>query len=165
MTPPWPTWTMRSAPSRPHRNTPVRFTSMTACHCASDILEWIAPSWALRSRASRVIPALFTSTSKRLKSATTASNVLMTCASCVTSSDVAARPYAARFAGGAGFLERRGVAVEGRDIGAALRERERHRPPDATGRARDDHDFLSELHGSLYCTANTGAEMFIVPGP
>ena len=58
---------------------------MTACHCASDILEWIAPSWALMSSASRVMPALFTSTSKRLNSAAIASKVLTTCASWVTS--------------------------------------------------------------------------------
>ena len=40
-------------------------------------------------------------------------------------------------------------------------KRERHRAPDAAGRARDDHDLLSKLHVSLYCTANTGAEIFI----
>ena len=164
MRPPLPSWTMRSAPSRPHRKTPVRFTSMTACHCASDILEWIAPSWALTSRASRVMPALFTSTSKRLKSATIASKRLDDLRFLGDVDDVAARAHAARFAGGARLLERLGIAVERRDFGAAFRERERHRPPDATGRARDDHDLLSKLHVSLYCTANTGAEIFMGPG-
>ena len=33
ITPPWPSLIMRSAASRPQRNTPVRLTSMTACHC------------------------------------------------------------------------------------------------------------------------------------
>ncbi len=42
----FPTLIMRSAASRAHRNTPVRFTSMTACHCARLILSMIAPSFA-----------------------------------------------------------------------------------------------------------------------
>jgi hypothetical protein len=40
MTPLLPAVIMRSAASRPQRNTPVRFTSMTACHCAKAHLAY-----------------------------------------------------------------------------------------------------------------------------
>jgi hypothetical protein len=38
---------IRSAASRAHRNTPVRLTSMTACHCASVIFPTTRPSLTL----------------------------------------------------------------------------------------------------------------------
>ena len=75
ITPPLPSRIMRSAASRPHRNTPVRFTSMTACHCSRLILPLTAPSLALTSSASRTMPALLTMPSKRPKSATMRSKV------------------------------------------------------------------------------------------
>ena len=75
---------MRSAASRPQRNTPVRFTSITACHWSRLIFDSTLPSLYLTSSASRVMPALLTSACTAPHFATIWSNRAMTSASFAT---------------------------------------------------------------------------------
>ncbi len=84
MQPGLPSRIIRSAASRPQRNTPVRFTSITACHCASGSLPTTAPSLTFTSKPSRRMPAFAITQSSRPKSATTRSNAAVICASSAT---------------------------------------------------------------------------------
>ena len=84
MQPPSPASIIFAAASRPQRKTPVRFTSITACHCSSDIFDTCSPSLYLRVNASRVMPALLTSPCKEPKSLAMSSNSFSTSASTAT---------------------------------------------------------------------------------
>ena len=84
MTPPVPWRTMCQAASREHRKTPVRSTSMTACHLASDSFSTSSPFLRTR-KPSRLRPALLTTASMPPACSTNAANSASTLASSATS--------------------------------------------------------------------------------
>ncbi len=132
---------------------------MTACHWASDIFEWIAPVLGLDEEGvagdARIVDQDVEAAEMRDHGVEAADHLEL--GRHVATKAFARTPEGCTLRDRLG--ERRAVAVEGGDFGALRRKGERHCAPESTGRARDDHDFLAELHGSLYCTANTDAEM------
>src|ERR1700704_3537497 len=146
ITPPTARLIMCCAASRAHRNTPVRFTSMTACHCASVILPTTRPSFTFTSSASRTMPALLMRPSRRPKSAVTWSRAPHPAVLIGSIGDVAACRRTRLPAAHATVSHLLAVGVQQGKIGALAGEVQGEGAADAASRSGHENGFAANIH-------------------
>ena len=141
MTRPQPRSRIRVSAAWAQRNVPLRLTVRTWSHCSSVIL------WLI---ASRLIPALLTSTSSRPSSATTWFTMASTSARLVTSAATDSARAPARWSSVATGRASLDVDVVDHDGRALAREPAGRRFPDPAPRPRDQRHPPLESHAASW---------------